>query len=63
MLWFTETKSGNQLAVNPKYVVVAFCVSDEGEFFGKTGISMINGSIIVDDSLLEVVGQITGANQ
>ena len=61
MLWFTETKSDNQIAINPKYVVAVFEVSDEGEFKGKTGISLTNGTVIVNDNTLTVVGSLQGA--
>ena len=60
MLWFKETKSGNQIAINPKYVVAVFEVAEEGGFNGKTAISLTTGSIVVEDSLLDVVGQING---
>lgn len=57
MLWFTDAVTQKQIAVNPKYVVAVF-TAQEGEATGKTVISLINGTCIVEDSELEVVGRI-----
>jgi hypothetical protein len=60
LLSFTEVLTNNTIHVNPKYVVAVFTVS-EGEHQGKTAISVINGNIIVQESYLDVVGNIRGA--
>ena len=55
MLWFTECKSGDRVAVNPEYVVAVF-TAREGEMDGKTIINLINGQIAVEEGVIEVVG-------
>jgi hypothetical protein len=60
LLGFTEVITNNTISVNPEYVVAVFTVVD-GEHQGKTAISVINGNIIVQESYLDVVGNIRGA--
>ena len=54
LVWFTDKVSTKKVAVNPKYVVAVF-VAAEGEMEGTTIISLINGTIPVAESDLEVV--------
>ena len=60
MLWFTEVKSGDRMAINPDYVVAVFTAA-EGEFSGKTVISLISGQTVVEENIVDVVGQLQGA--
>ena len=60
MLWFTEVKSGDRIAINPQYVVAVF-TAKEGEFDGKTVISLISGQTVVEEDSVLIVGQIEGA--
>lgn len=58
LLTFTEVVSSSPVAVNPEYVVAVF-TAREGEYVGKTVIGVINGSVVVAEDYLEVVGIIT----
>ena len=60
LVWFTDKVSTKKVAVNPKYVVAVF-VAAEGEMEGTTIISLINGTIPVAESDLEVVTAVNGA--
>ena len=60
LVWFTDKVSTKKVAVNPKYVVAVF-VAAEGEMEGTTIISLINGTIPVAESDLEVVTAVSGA--
>jgi hypothetical protein len=62
MIYFTEVKSGERIAINPKYVVAVFKVAEEGELMGKTIISLVSGQTAIEESVLDVVGQLQGAN-
>ncbi|NBP55838.1 hypothetical protein EBU71_04735 [bacterium] len=58
LLYFTDAQTKQPIAVNPNYVVVVFSSkNEEGEF---TVINTTTGNVVVDMSLLEVVGQIQG---
>jgi hypothetical protein len=59
LLYFTDSITNNQLAINPTYVVAVF-PAPEGEHQGNTVISLINGSLIVSESQIDVVGQLQG---
>lgn len=59
LVYFTDVVSKNQVAVNPKYVVAVFPVA-EGELKGKTIISLVNGSVAVEQSQIDVVGVLQG---
>ena len=59
MIWVTDIKNGQKVAVNPKYIVAVF-VASEGDITGKTFISLINGGVAVEESDLDVVGMISG---
>ena len=56
MIWVTDVY-GSKVAINKEYVVAIFTVL-EGDYKGKTGISLINGQIIVDETDLEIVGRL-----
>lgn len=57
MLWYTESKTSNKIAINPEHVVAVFS-ANEGDFNGKTIIGLINGQVAVEEPILEVVGQL-----
>ena len=57
LIYFTDAQTGNQIVVNPKYVVVVFTTKDE-DGTEKTVINTITGNIVVTDSQITVVGQL-----
>ena len=57
LIYFTDAQTGNQIAVNPTYVVVVFTTKDE-DGVEKTIINTITGNLAVTDSQIEVVGQL-----
>jgi hypothetical protein len=59
LIYFTDDVTKNKFAINPKYVVGVFIASDEKNN-GKTVISMMNGSFLIEESQLEAVGMIQG---
>jgi uncharacterized protein YlzI (FlbEa/FlbD family) len=59
LLYFTEATAGTTVAINPKFVVAVF-VAPPGESEGHTVISLINGTALVKESDLDVVGRING---
>lgn len=56
-LKFTETKSNTVIAINTKQIVAVF-ESADGEFRGKTIINLVNGAVAVEESLIDVMGQL-----
>ena len=60
LLWFTEARTQNKMAINPEYVVAVF-TSNEGDFSGKTVISVTNGQVAIEEEILETIGRINGA--
>jgi hypothetical protein len=63
LIWVTEIRSGNQIAINTKKVIAAFEVVEENDSKGKTAISLENGTVVVEDSLLEVFSRINAGEQ
>ncbi len=59
LLTFTDAQTNNPIAVNPKNVVAVFTVVD-GDMAGKTVVGVVNGNILVNESYIDVVGQIQG---
>lgn len=64
MLWLTDALTKNKIAINPKYVVAVFVTTEDTTQapIGKTVISLTNGTIIVDENDLDVVGRITSGD-
>ena len=60
LLTFTDAIGKNSIYVNPEHVVAVFTAAD-GEQAGKTIIGVINGNIVVEEDLIEVLGQIKAA--
>ena len=54
LVWFTDGVTGKQVAINPTYVVAVFTAT-EGEAKGLTIISLVNGTIPVRETELDVV--------
>ena len=63
MIWLTDAVNKHKVAVNPHYVVAVFQIpettdKEQNAFIGKTAINLTTGSIIVDESELDIVGMI-----
>jgi len=54
LYWFTDATNQGKVAINSEYVVAVF-VAKEGPAEGKTIISLVNGTVPVDESELDVV--------
>ena len=59
LVYFTDATNQQEVAINPKYVVVVFVLPD-GDMQGKTVIGLTNGNIVVEESQTDVVGIIQG---
>ena len=59
MIWVTDALNNGKVALNEKHIVAVFEMK-EGEHVGKTAINLVNGSIIVSETDIEVVGQLQG---
>jgi hypothetical protein len=57
LIYFTDAQTGNQIAVNPTYVVVVFTTKDE-DGVEKTVINTTTGNVVVTDTQINVVGQL-----
>ena len=62
LVYFTDAVSQQQIAINPQYVIAVF-VAQDGEAKGKTVVGLINGNVIVQQSQIEVVGELNGQAQ
>jgi hypothetical protein len=62
LLYFTDAITKNNIAINPKFVVGVFRAV-EGDVKDKTVISLINGSVVVEETETDVCGQISNALQ
>ncbi len=60
LLLFTDAQSNTTVAVNPNHVVAVFTAA-EGEHSGKTVIGVVNGNLLVNESQVDVIGQLQGA--
>ena len=61
MVWLTDSVNGHKVAVNTEYIVAVFKIPEttdeqQNALVGKTAINLTTGSIIVDESELDVVG-------
>jgi uncharacterized protein YlzI (FlbEa/FlbD family) len=56
---FTDLKTGNSFALNPKHIIGIF-IGTEGEAEGKTLITVNGGTVAVTESYEEVFGRIQG---
>ena len=57
MIWVTDALNSNKVAINPTYVVAVFKIPEGIDNAGKTAINLTTGSIVVDESELDIVGQ------
>ena len=57
MFYVTDAVTKNRVALNSKHVVAVFKIP-EGEHAGKTGINMVNSSIICEEEDYVVVADI-----
>ena len=55
LIYFTDAVTQEQIAINPTYVTVVFTAQD-GDMKGKTVIGLTNGTLIVEQSQVDVVG-------
>ena len=62
LVYFTDSVTQKQIAVNPLYVTCVFEAVD-GDLAGKTVIALTSGTVIVDDSQINVVGVLQGQIQ
>lgn len=54
---FTDAVSKGSISVNPEHIVAVF-TAPTGEHEGKTVIGVVNGNLLVEESLVDVIGQI-----
>ena len=59
LVYFTDAVNSCSIAINPTYVVAVFSAHD-GPHLGKTVISVINGTVVVEESQIDVVGVLQG---
>jgi hypothetical protein len=60
MIWLSDVKNNHKVAVNPSNVVAVFTAPD-GEFEGKTVVSLVSGTLVVNETDLDVVSMVEGA--
>jgi hypothetical protein len=57
MIYVTDATTKKKVAINPYYVTVVFEIV-EGDNIGKTAVGLINGTIVVDESDLDVIASL-----
>ena len=57
MFYVTDAITKNRVAINGKHVVAVFKIS-EGEQSGKTGVNLVNGSIVCEEEDYAIVADI-----
>ena len=57
MFYVTDAVTNNRVAINPAHVVAVFKIP-EGEQAGKTGMNLVNGSIVCSEEDYEIVALI-----
>jgi hypothetical protein len=57
MFYVTDAVTKNRVAINGKHVVAIFKIP-EGEHAGKTGVNLVNGSIICEEEDYAIVADI-----
>jgi len=48
MIYLTDVRSQRKVALNPARSIAVFVIAD-GDYAGKTGINLSNGSIVVEE--------------
>ena len=60
LVYFTDAVNGKSVAINPEHVVAVF-EATEGEHKDKTVISIgAGGTLVTEESQLDVVGKLNG---
>ena len=59
MIIITDSVTKKSIFISADKVVAVFEIP-EGEHAGKTGINMVNSSVVVDEDILEIVSRIKG---
>jgi len=59
LVWFTDKVNNGKVAINSDHVVAVFTAA-EGELEGTTIVSLVNGTIPVAESDLEVITALNG---
>jgi hypothetical protein len=59
LVYFTDAKTSQSIAVNPSQVVVVFVAEEEGKTY--TVINTTTGNVATETPQLDVVAQINGA--
>jgi hypothetical protein len=59
--YVTDANTKKKVAINGKHVVAVFEIPD-GEQAGRTGINLVNGSIVVEETDYEVVAMFNEVN-
>lgn len=54
---FTESKSNQVIGINSEFIVAVF-EATEGDFKGKTVLNLVNGAVAIEESLVNVLGQL-----
>lgn len=57
MIYLTDVPSQRKVALNPDHIIAVFVIAD-GDYVGKTGINLSNGSIVVEEQDFDVVAMI-----
>jgi predicted metal-dependent peptidase len=59
LVYFTDAITEQQIAVNPNYVTAVFVAAD-GDMKDKTVVGLTNGSVVVKETQIDVVGVLQG---
>ena len=60
MFYVTDAVTKNRVAINPAHVVAVFKIP-EGEHVDKTGVNLVNGSIICEEEDYSIVAEINNS--
>ena len=60
MIYVTDAVTKNSVAINPKHVVAVFKIP-EGDHAGKTGVNMVNSSIVCEEEDYAIVAEINNS--
>ena len=59
LVYFTDAVTKQKVAINPTYVCCVF-VAQDGEMKGKTVVALTSGTVIVEETQIDVAGIIQG---
>jgi hypothetical protein len=60
MIYVTDAVTKNRVAINPAHVVAVFKLP-EGEHADKTGVNLVNGSIVCEEEDYAIVAEINNS--